>query len=211
MTNQNFIDNIVKLYSEARYSKFPEGKIHRGRSHSISSSTEDLFAKYLVGKVSVDKIFVDQPITIREIKKTIYPDVTLEYKAEIIAFFDIKMDLGWNRDGLYDLCLNQYNLLNKIRGKNCKIRDGITKEDSEHVISNNISMNIVLISDQNINNKKLSTQIEKIKRLAPAVDVFVLTSGVHPNEYRKNNKTMEIKNEEFDLLVNKVKCMMNIK
>lgn len=67
METKVFIESVIDLYKAARQITLPfafeSEKIRRGRSHTISSLTEDLFAYFLVNKFpQVDKIVIDQPI-----------------------------------------------------------------------------------------------------------------------------------------------------
>lgn len=84
MTNQDFILNIIKLYQKSRETSFYNKKIKRGRSRSISSSAEDLFALYLADKIDCDFIFVDQPISVIGHKSQFYPDIVVIKNNNII-------------------------------------------------------------------------------------------------------------------------------
>lgn len=130
MNNRNFIYKIIELYQTARKPKFPNKKIKRGRSHSIASSSEDLFAHFLINKVKPDLIYVDQPISIEGFKTQNYPDISIVHNNVVTAFCDLKMDMGWDRAGLFDLCKKQNKWIGGVRGKKCKIRDGVTKTGS---------------------------------------------------------------------------------
>jgi hypothetical protein len=183
MKEEYFIKKLIEMYREAREPKFSHDKIRRGRSHSISSIAEDLFAHYLVQNIEVDSIYVDQPITVGKIKDQSYPDIILEKNGVLADFMDLKMDMGWHRDGLYSLCAQKHKWINFARGKDCKIRDGKDKVDTFHKISENASFNIVIISDKNANKEKINAQILKSKRFNPDVEVFVLSSNEHLNKY----------------------------
>ena len=52
-------------------------RVFRGRSRSISSIAEDLFAKLLFREFKLQRIyiFVDQPISLIDKEKTFYPDI----------------------------------------------------------------------------------------------------------------------------------------
>lgn len=183
MNEKDLIYKIITLYRTARKSKFPNKKIKRGRSHSVASSIEDLFARFLVNKVKPGLIYVDQPISVEGFKTQNYPDISIIHNNIITAFCDLKMDMGWNRAGLFSLCKEQNKWIGGVRGEKCKIRDGVTKTDSFYRIGARATYNIVLISNQNINQTLLNKQIENSKRFNPKVEVFVLTSGEHPNAY----------------------------
>lgn len=188
MNEKQFLTKVIQLYHKARESRFPNPKIRRGRSHSIASDAEDLFALFLVEKVKCDLIYVDQPISVKGYNAQIYPDIVIVRNKKIKALCDIKIDLGWKRTKLYDLCRNYDLLLEKIRGKECKIKDkeckiknGLTKVES-FCFDKNVSYNVVIVTDQNIPKRILEDQKTKLRQLK-YVKVFILTSGEHPNTY----------------------------
>ncbi len=183
MNSQEFIYRVIKLYHSARRPKFPNHKIKRGRSRSISPFLEDLFALFLVDQVRCEKIYVDQPISVSGIKDQNYPDISIVRGGKITSFCDLKTDLGWNRRGLVDLCRHHYRWVQRARGRGCTLKDGVTKEVSLHQISKHASYNVVILSKHNINPELLSTMRTKAKVFSPAVDVFVLTSKEHLNKY----------------------------
>lgn len=184
MSPQEFLERIIRLYQDARISKYADSKISRGRSHSISSVVEDLFANYLIlsdGKI--DKILVDQPVFVEGVKSTFYPDITVIRNGKISAFFDLKMDLGWNRDGLSGLCEKDKQLVEAIRSKSCTFKDGSTKVRGTYDISDSAVYDIVIISDQNIAKPKLDAQLTGVESLSDFVKVHILSKNEHPNTY----------------------------
>jgi hypothetical protein len=208
MENKEFINKICELYKEARKPKFRDNKILRGRSHSISSSAEDLLALFLVKNINPDLLYIDQPISVEGIKGVKYPDIIIVNNGEVTNFCDLKMDMGWNRSGLYGLCEEQFNWIKTVRGKTCRIKDGISKKISYYKISADATNNIIVVSDQN-SNKSLYNQIEKTKKMNPVSEVFLLTSGKHLNSYKISVgelvKEINIKNEEFEKLIEKLR------
>lgn len=201
----NFVLNVIKNYHLARKSKFPDKKICRGRSHFISSSVEDLFANFLIKNIKCDKILIDQPLSIEGVKKIIYPDITVIKNGYIVGFFDLKMDMGWNRDGLFELCKNNFDLVKLIGGKICKLKNGEDKKISNFLINKGCFYNVVIISNGNINSGKLENQIGGISKFTPSVDVFVLTSGKHLNTYSleasKLLQAVEINYDSFNKII----------
>ncbi len=184
MSPEGFLERIIRLYQDARVSKYADSKISRGRSHSISSVVEDLFASYLIlNDKEIDKILVDQPVFIVGTKSTFYPDITVVRNGKITAFFDLKMDLGWNRDGLSSLCEKDKELVEAIRSKSCTFKDGSTKERGTYEISDSAVYDIVIISDQNIAKPKLEAQLSEVDALSDFVKVHILSQNEHPNTY----------------------------
>lgn len=204
-TYKKLIIEIVDLYRSARNTIFPDRKIRRGRSHSISANVEDLFGKFLVENIDCDFIFIDQPITVVGIKGTHYPDLVVVKDQQIIGTCDIKMDMGWNRDGLVELCENGSNYIKATQGKMCKLTNGLDKQVFEFEISTHCFHNIIIISDLNNNKTRFSEQVKQVELFKPFVNVFVLTSGKHLNSYNIETmeliKSIEIRFSEFDKLL----------
>lgn len=208
MKNKTFILNIINLYQDARVSKFKSRIIRRGRSRSISSDTEDLFALFLSKNITCDLIYIDQPISFNDKPVQFYPDIVIVKNDKIKSFCDLKMDLGWNRYGLYSFCEKHKDYLIKIKNKTCKIRDGITKEDKYYTVSKSVSYNVVIMSNQNINPKKIQEHQKNIKKLGRDVELFILSQKKHPNTYGYKPteliKKIEINDSEFAKLIKKL-------
>lgn len=184
MSPRDLFLRIAKTYQDARIPHQVDEKIRRGRSHSISSITEDLFAYYLIcNDPSIELVLVDQPIYFKGSKKQVYPDITIVRNGIITAFLDLKMDIGWNRDGLVALCEKHREVVRIARGAECQIRDGVDKTLRTLKISDQVSYNVVLVSRTNINQALLDRQLEEARRLSPEVEIFVLCSKGHPNSY----------------------------
>lgn len=204
---QDFILNIIKLYQSARDTKFSHDKINRGRSHSISSFTEDLFAEFLAENIECDEIYIDQPISIDGVKGVSYPDIVVVRKKVVIGTCDLKMDMGWNREGLFDLCEKSFNAVKSMRGKcgKANVPDGLDKKELRFTVSSDYFHNIVIISDQNSGKIKLEEQRNKTLLFNPSVNVFILTSKEHLNSYRVEAKDLlnkvVINEDEFSALL----------
>ncbi|KKS70128.1 MAG: hypothetical protein UV40_C0004G0001 [Parcubacteria group bacterium GW2011_GWA1_42_7] len=209
MDNEDFILNIIKLYQKARETGSDNKKIRRGRSHPISANSEDLFALFLIDKINCDFIYVDQPISIVGRRGQIYPDIVIVKDGIITSFCDLKMDLGWKRRELFSFCKTKKNKLSQIRGKQCKIRDGLTKKDKIFTISSKLSFNVVILSDQNIKAEILRDHRKKIGSLGADVGLFILSGREHPNTYGFTPdellKRIDIKNEAFNELIEKLR------
>jgi hypothetical protein len=208
-TEKDLITEIISLYHKARETKFSNDKIFRGRSHSISSAIEDLFAHYLTNNIECAYILIDQPLKIEGIKnKNIYPDLAIVQKDEIIVLLDLKTDLGWNRDGLYDLCKKHSWLITKIKGSRCSFKNGNTKEIKELVLSKKVIYDVVIVSGKNVNKEKLNKQIALSRKLKPKIDIFVLTDKIHPNQYNISKKEiiskLEINKVDFKKMFDKL-------
>jgi len=147
-------------------------------------------------------------IPINNKNKTFYPDIAVVRKGLITSFCDLKMDLGWKRDSLSLFCRDKKLFINKIKGKQCNLKDGITKEVRTYIIDKDVNFNIVLISGGNISKSVLDKHQFNIKGLGHDVELFILTRGKHPNEYgysrRKLSKLIKIDNDAFKKLIKKL-------
>lgn len=207
-TKEELIREVVLLYRNSRKTKYFNNKIFRGRSRSISSYFEDLFANFLSNNINCDQIYIDQPLTVDGIKgRSIYPDIVIVKNNRIIALLDVKTDLGFNRYNFYELCRKDSQLIKLMKGKNCSLIVGETKEKKYGlIISRNLIYDIVILSRKN--NKNLEKQILRASRLNPKINVFVLTDGKHPNTYnvsvQKLIKGIKINETEFNKMVRKI-------
>ncbi len=208
---KDLIKHVINTYRDARRTKFANNKIFRGRSHSISSIIEDLFAHYLTQNIECDQIYIDQPLKIEGIKgRNIYPDLVIIKDDKIIALLDLKMDLGWKRRELFNLAKKYSNLIKNIRNKKVSLKIGETKERRDFKVSNKITYDIVIISDTNINKELLEKQLKQIEKLKPKIDVFILTKGKHPNSYNLPIQSLLsqiiVNKADFDRMFRKLKA-----
>ena len=211
MEPKEFILKVIDSYVEARRSVFKDKKIHRGRSHTISSLAEDLLAYYLIkNDPNIEKIYVDQSVYFPDSKTRIYPDITIIKNRQIVAFVDLKMDMGWNRGELLNLCIRHSNTIKQVRSKECRVKDGQTKDTCSENASQDISYSIVIIGRRN-SGKQLDSLREQAKSTVfPVVDTFLLCDSekYHPNEYgidrEKLAEGLDINISEFNRLLNKI-------
>lgn len=210
MNPETFIQSVVKAYIDARKPHRKNEKVRRGRSHSISSVVEDLLADYLVqNDETIDSIYVDQPVTVADKKITIYPDIMVVRNGVVTALIDVKLDIGWHRNGLTELATKHRDMAISLRGYSCRLRDGVTKEIRNLEISQTLSYNIVMISRTNINPLILQKHETDIKELSPIVDLFILCDTGHPNSYEGKAKEivkgLSVNQEVFNQLQKKLK------
>lgn len=200
MTNKELIDGVIKYYSEARDSLYNDSRISRGRKHSISSKTEDLIAHYLKENLRNKELtfLVDYPITFKSRtektkkgepkSKTIYPDIAIVCNNTIVNVIDVKMDLGFKRNikEFLDTALETVNDLREIKTATYKKIDELnnkTKESYPIHFSNDLKWHIVVVSNQNISEKKREENKNIIKDTCfeSPLNYYVLSSGRHPN------------------------------
>ncbi|WP_069648987.1 hypothetical protein [Caloranaerobacter ferrireducens] len=202
ITPESFVSKVIELYRQARKAKVNNSRVKRGRSHNISSHVEDVFAEFLAENLGKYTYLVDQPITVEGQKNPIYPDIVLVEDNKIINFLDLKMDLGWNRNGFINFCNKKETLISDIRNKSCRLKDGITKEIKSFEIDENVKYHIVIISDTNIPKKQMKVNIEGVNSLSN-VCVYLLTSNQHPNTYDESKlRDIKINRDQFDKLIN---------
>lgn len=190
MTDNELIEKIISLYKEARVTTYIKKNIKRGRSHSISSRVEDLFAVYISEMLPENvEILIDQPFTYHSDKTyAMYPDIAVIRNNEVVKLFDIKMDLGWNRD-FYPFCKEKQDFIDEIKGLQVKAKDGATKEQKIYKISDSVKINIVIVSNANISKTKREENEKRILTLDKnKIEVFVLADA-HPNNYDDDDIT----------------------
>lgn len=203
MTNQEVIHEIIDLYNEARKPKFPSDNITRARSHTISSDVEDLIA-YFFSKLTDAEIIIDKPFSVQISgeRKTIYPDIAIKRGDEIVNFFDVKMDLGWNRSEFPNYCIEKSKLIKEIRGQQIKL------EGSPIFLGDELKYEIIVISKLNISKKMMSENMTKIEEagIEDEVPIYFLTNKVHPNhvnsQFEKDN--IEINHGQLNELREKI-------
>jgi hypothetical protein len=118
MTKEEFIHKIQQYRIDAE--KLIEGdggyNIKRGMAHVISGYVEDLFALYVATKIAKKEIefFVDKVTSIRfnesDKAKSFKPDLSIVNNNVLTHYFDLKTNMGWNRD--FVSYLEEKNTLN---------------------------------------------------------------------------------------------------
>ncbi|MCC6503630.1 MAG: hypothetical protein IT362_10915 [Deltaproteobacteria bacterium] len=215
MQCKDFLETIIDAYRKARKPLYQddEGRIKRGRSRSIASEAEELLAAFLSCYLSNDyEFYIDQPINVNG--ETYYPDIMLVNSSKLNQIVDVKMDLGWKRDKLEEFCKNKRDMIRKIRGKEGSLKIKETKSSKTRVermnfsISGSCSYHVVIISGENIKSALRDRQLNTVMRCQPEVYTYLLSKGVHPNEYGDDSKEQLLKRitvdeEQFaDLLKN---------
>jgi hypothetical protein len=190
MDKIELINGIIDCYKSARNVRLPnnivESRLRRGRSHTISGETEDLFAYFISGVIpDLDKIVIDQPVSYRLLdkKKTIYPDISLIKSRKIIGFLDMKMDLGRNRYGIIEHSNRLCEIVNDTRGREVKFQDGITGEVDNVLVADDIIYRVIVVSSKNITQKDLTSQLSDLAEQMDNSKVrwYFLTATAHPN------------------------------
>jgi hypothetical protein len=178
MTDKDFIKAIVDLYRSSRLTNFSVENVTRCKNRPISGFAEDTLAFYISHHIdSNNSIFIEPEVQVilDGEKKMICPDVLiLRPDNSVKQMWDIKMDLGRRRDSFVQFCNDKSQLVNNIKGTKA------TFSGREIVFSDELTFNIVVISDTNISKQKGQSNIQQTRNIAN-VGVFFLTSKLHPN------------------------------
>lgn len=201
MTPEEYFKKIIELYHQSRDPKYYNPNIKRGRSASISSALEDLTALFIaLNNPNQCLYFTDQPIKFNE-NTVKYPDIVIQNKNGTIQnLIDVKTDIGWNRSGLYSFCDDWEKRIESIKNTRTTFRLGKEKKIVQGKFSNDIKYHILIISKINSGNQIIKDYAE-VKNKLKNVCLYVLSEGIHPNNYEYEiNETLEkieIKKEDF--------------
>ncbi len=186
--------DIIRAYRAARRiapkNKKAAAKIKRGRSRSISSEAEDLLAFYLVENCRcIDRIRIDQAVSLPKEgdeprNPTFYPDIMIVRDNRIDAMIDVKTDIGWARGKLPDVARKHFRTAMRAQGRPCVLTDGEDKSRESFTFAEDVTYDIVLISAKNLGSKSLGSDPLKGFAQRATTELFVLSSGEHPNAYR---------------------------
>ena len=199
MTQEEFVE---KIHLHTRNAKnLIEGNggfnIKRGMAHVTSGYVEDLFSLYLAKKLNrLDlQYLVDKVTSIRFSKNgkatTFKPDLSIINSDNVLThYFDLKTNLGWNRD-LAAYLKTKNDFINIIKGRKAWIH--FDKDNIQNItISEKLKYKMVVIYGWNIN----KDQMEENIRLAGEyenVELFVLNK-------LDENKSLVIGSQDFERL-----------
>lgn len=207
MSPKEYFRKLIELYFSAREPKFYNPNIYRGRSTSVSSELEDLTALFIaLNNPNSCNYFTDQPIKF-EGSTTKYPDIVIQNndKSGVIRnLVDTKADTGWNRDGMLSFCKEWNQRVASVKGKETKFSNGKTKLIQEGKFSDDLHYHVVVVTEIN-SGKQILEDYKTIKETLENVSLYILSSGVHPNNYELPQeeilKNINIKQCEFDRLL----------
>jgi hypothetical protein len=189
--------------------------IKRGMAHSISSYVEDLFAVYVANKIKQPayQIFIDKVISYKlegfSKSKSFKPDVFVlapspsnSIDSDLFVathYFDLKTDLGYNREGFGRFIESKSDFIKSIRGKEVwtSYLDSSTGEYEKIriKISENITYSIIVVIDWNINKKTLQSLRQIAGNPDCLVDFLILL-----NFNKDNSGAIETNENDFDAL-----------
>lgn len=209
MMPAEFFEKLIGLYCEARKSKFNNPNIFRGRSASVSSSLEDIFADFIAkNNPNQCTYYIDQPMKFAGEENHKYPDILIQNQDDVIEhLIDIKADIGWNRHGMLDLCLEWEKRIDAAKGSDTSFSNGELKKTITGKFSNNLKCHVVIVAQEN-SSEKLLEDYEQVKTQCKNVGLYILSSGKHPNEYgfapKDLLKQIFIRTEDFDRLLSSI-------
>lgn len=204
MSPEEYFRKIIELYNQSRDPKYYNPNIKRGRSSSISSELEDLTALFIaLNNPNQCSYFTDQPIKF-EGSTTKYPDIVIQNKdGKIENLIDVKTDIGWNRDGMYSFCEEWEKKIQSAKGTETSFKQGTDKSINHGVFSKKLKYHVLVISKIN-SGRKIESDYEKVKKDLENVCLYVLSDGVHPNNYEytflETMKKIAIHGGEFERL-----------
>ena len=186
-TPERFVETVVELYESARDTTFAHKRVRRGYSHPISGKLEDLMAAYLATKDQAERMFyVDQEI--RYAGKAHRPDIVVVNTDGVIEnFVDLKTDPGWNRNGLYDFAKKPWaERVKLLRDKLVTYKDGVDKtaDKKTATVSSALKAHIVFLTMKN-GSERAEEDFKRADRELAEVEMYRLTDGSHPNQYRR--------------------------
>ena len=223
--HQAYVDARIPLCADARSGS----AIERGRSRTISGIAEDYFAELLYKELSEENLrfFVDQPL-VGGVHK-VFPDVIIARRKEgpasfeIIYMLDLKMDVGYHRDNTAGEDKQSYvakakSLLENLAllkdapeistksGNKKKSKTDSSAPRYYFSMHPQASYDEVIISSKNAGNKEKEQQL--IGRAKdPSCNIWVLSIGEHPNEYR-NDVNMCPLYENWGTLLQKIRSIL---
>lgn len=177
-------------------------RIKRGMAHVISGYVEDLFALFIAKNIDNKEIEynVDKVTSIRfnsnDKAKSFKPDLSIVNKGILTHYFDLKTNMGWNRNfGEYLESKNKF--IESIKNK----KAWIYWEDGKHniTISPNLKYQMVVVYGWNINKNQLNENLKIAKDLSN-IEVYVLYT------IKSDNSEYEINEQAFDDIIKSVKA-----
>lgn len=174
------IKEIVELYHEARTPLYPHDKVERGESRSVFAQTEDLFACYFGNKFStkLDKVLINQNLILKGAENR-KPDITLIRGEEAKVFVDLKMDLGFKRNGFNEIVESTEVWLETARGKPFHYFAKATgRTPIEAAVGQGAIWLYIVISNSN-----MGKCLIPLSDSSTGVETHVVIDGFHPNTY----------------------------
>ena len=220
MTPEETMSLMVDAYDSARrFDHIPyrsRQRLIRGKARSSSGMSEDIVAAFVAD--------CDRTIDCIQVAKDITPllpsdaphrrfegDIVVIRKDQIDAIIDVKTDSGHYRRALGRLAEDHAETARRCAGHYCTITDNQPGSATpiRYRLADDLTYDIVLMSGENTTASLLARGREEVAPFAERSQLFVLSSGAHPNNYEfspsETMQQMHIHHEEFHLLKKRVR------
>jgi hypothetical protein len=139
--------------------------------------------------------------------KLFKPDLAIIKDKTLTHYFDLKMDLGWNRD-IENYLIKKNDFINNLKQVG-EAWHTIPINSQAHIkISQDLVYQIVVLSKKNGNDDALQRNIELANKLEN-VSLYILTSGMHLNFYGpEEREKVIVKEDDFDKLISDTKAVL---
>jgi hypothetical protein len=172
MTEVQFFEKVHQKYKDSNHLLEGDGgyRIKRGMAHVMSGYLEDLFALYVAQKVKRKDVeyFVDKVISIRfsdnAKAKSFKPDLAIIDNGVMTHYFDLKSNLGWNRNSKAYM-IDKEAFIEKLKGQKAWIRDKNDRSISSIKISDKLKYNMVVVFGGNISSEQMVKNFEASNEL----------------------------------------------
>lgn len=187
MTNKEFIKKLEKHRNNTHNLIEGDGgfNIKRGMGHTMSGYVEDLFALFIAQKINSKKkqFLVDKVTSVRfkegEKAKSFKPDLSIIDEKIMTHYFDLKTNMGWNREFEYYL-KQKDDFVKNLHSKAAWITD--SKTDVQKItISKNLIYQMVVVYGWNINQEILKKNLNLAKDFKN-LQVHILFHKNHEND-----------------------------
>lgn len=189
MNSQEFFNQFIGLYRQARIPTFADDSIRRDRCRSVSGGLEDLLAFFIAKNIPGKyRIYVDQHLNLGK-RLAMYPDIVLLSREsdQVKHFIDAKTDLGWNRDKLEFMCEKLFDQAEASKRVAVKLV-GHTGEVGEHRVAVDAKCHLVIGTRVNSGNLDAS-RVAEVERKT-GVAIYVLSESKHPNLFSKGAESV---------------------
>ena len=216
-----FLAAVRNEYICARYPLHSDNTcIRRGRSRAISGVSEDLFAELLCNCLHEKNLcfFVDQPLS--GCVHKVYPDVIVAQPLggnnfEILYMIDLKMDVGYHRNitagatpskTYVEKAAELLSVLAALQNiTEFTISAKSNDPHSRYFFSLHpcASYDEVIITSKNAGNKQKEEELIHFSN-DPQSNIWVLSTGSHPNDYADRVSIIPLY-DDWNMLLGKIK------
>lgn len=198
MTNQEFADKVNSRYSNANKLLIDAGiyksKINRGTAHTVAGYLEDVFAVYAAeiienpeAQFEVDSSFFVELPTQQKVKN-FRPDLAIIENGIMTHYFDMKTNLGFNRD-IKTYLEEKNDFIENIKGQQ------LYKSDLR--LAHDLKYEMVIFNGWNVSKSQVQKNIETANALSN-VEMYILRQAINPRETENDDA-------EFDRLKKSIK------